>query len=89
MGNLRQGKLLGIYRNSELYDVLNDRSDRQHHCRVCEFRNYCGGCRARADAYFGRLDAGDPGCVFNQKHWERIVAAGGAGRPADLSPTRA
>ena len=23
-----------------------------------------------------RLDAGDPGCTFNQRHWDELVASG-------------
>ncbi len=74
MGNIRQKSLVEIFRNSIFWDVLNDRNQRLHHCGVCTFKNYCGGCRARADAYYGQLHAGDPGCVFNQKHWEALAA---------------
>ncbi len=76
MGNVRQAPLLEIFRNSIFWEVLNDRDRRLHHCGVCAFRDYCGGCRARADAYFGQLHAGDPGCIFNDKHWEKLVAEG-------------
>ena len=75
MGNLRRAGIEEIFRNG-YYELLNDRADRIHHCRGCDFANYCGGCRARSDAYFGRLDAGDPGCVFNQQHWDELVASG-------------
>jgi len=44
----------------------------------------------------GQLHAGDPGCVFNSKHWDRLVEEGvavdlDADRPAEdfeLTPTR-
>jgi radical SAM protein with 4Fe4S-binding SPASM domain len=51
MGNVRQKPLMEIFRNSVFWEILNDRSRRLHHCEVCAFKNYCGGCRARADAY--------------------------------------
>ena len=76
MGNVRRAPLMEIFRKSVFWKILNDRSRRLHHCEVCTFKNYCGGCRARADAYFGQLHAGDPGCAFNQKHWEALVASG-------------
>lgn len=76
MGNVRQRPLMDIYRNSVFWRILNDRSHRLHHCEVCTFRNYCGGCRARADAYFGHLHAGDPGCIFNRRHWDKLVSDG-------------
>ncbi|MFB3892136.1 MAG: radical SAM protein [Phycisphaerae bacterium] len=84
MGNLRQRPLMDIYRSSIFWVILNDRTRRLHHCEVCAFRNYCGGCRARADAYFGQLHAGDPGCIFNEKHWDKLVEDGVAvtGDPA-------
>ena len=78
MGNVRNKPLISLFRNNIFRDVLNDRSKRLHHCGVCAFRNYCGGCRARADAYFGQLHAGDPGCTFNDKHWQRLVEDGTA-----------
>jgi radical SAM protein with 4Fe4S-binding SPASM domain len=95
MGNLRSRRLEDIFRQSVFWDILNDRDHRLHHCEVCAFKQYCGGCRARADAYFGHLHAGDPGCVFNRRHWDDLVASGVAvvdddASPADrsLSPTR-
>ena len=96
MGNVREKPITGIFRDSVFWDILNDRDRRLHHCEVCAFRNYCGGCRARADAYYGQLHAGDPGCIFNEKHWEKLVEDGVAilqdtDTPADetqLTPTR-
>jgi radical SAM protein with 4Fe4S-binding SPASM domain len=96
MGNIRQRPLIDLYRTSVFWDILNDRSRRLHHCEVCAFKDYCGGCRARADAYFGQLHAGDPGCIFNARHWETLVANGTAvaadpATPPDetvLTPTR-
>jgi len=86
MGNLRDAPLETIFRNSIFTEVLNDRDRRLHHCRICALKDYCGGCRARADAYFGQLHAGDPGCVFNQAHWDRLVAQGAeAVRAADAA----
>ena len=86
MGNVREKSFVDIYRGSVFWDILNDRDHRLHHCEVCAFKQYCGGCRARADAYFGQLHAGDPGCVFNQKHWEKLVADGVAVVPEEITP---
>jgi radical SAM protein with 4Fe4S-binding SPASM domain len=96
MGNVRQAPLARIFRSSVFWDVLNDRDRRLHHCEVCSFKSYCGGCRARADAYFGQLHGGDPGCVFNSRHWDALVESGvavitDAAAPADrahLTATR-
>lgn len=84
LGNIRNRRFIDIFRNNQFWEVLCDRDRRTHHCEVCAFKNYCGGCRARADAYYGELNAGDPGCIFNQKHWEALVAGG---RVAEQVPT--
>lgn len=87
LGNIRQRRFRSIFRENEFWDLMCNRDERLHHCEVCEFKHYCGGCRARADAYYGQLNAGDPGCVFNQKRWEELVYAGMAAkaqsRPSD------
>jgi radical SAM protein with 4Fe4S-binding SPASM domain len=89
MGNVRSAGLVDIFQHNAFAEVLNDRTHRLHHCEVCAFRNYCGGCRARADAYFGQLHAGDPGCIFNDRHWQALVESGVAASeesPSQLSP---
>jgi len=72
VGDLRRQRLLEIW-NCELFDVLSDREDRGDHCGVCDYRNYCGGCRARALSYTGDVTAGDPGCSFNLHEWNELT----------------
>ncbi len=72
-GNVRRRGLLELFRNSPYRDALWDRSQRDGHCKICRYKNYCGGCRARADAYFGSIKANDPGCIFNQAAWDELV----------------
>jgi len=74
VGNLREASLAEIW-NNRLFDVLADREDRGDHCGVCDYRNYCGGCRARALAYTGDVTAGDPGCSFNYHLWNEVSEA--------------
>lgn len=71
LGDLRRRSLAEIW-NCELFDVLSDREDRGDHCGVCDYRNYCGGCRARSLSYTGDITAGDPGCSFNFHEWKEI-----------------
>ncbi len=73
VGNLRRQSLAEIW-DHELFRTLQDREDRGDHCGVCDYRVYCGGCRARALAYTGDITAGDPGCVYNRREWEEITA---------------
>jgi radical SAM protein with 4Fe4S-binding SPASM domain len=76
LGNVRRRAFRDIFRDNAYWDLLCDRTQLTHHCEVCRFKNYCGGCRARADAYYGSVNAGDPGCVFNDKHWDALAQRG-------------
>jgi len=91
LGNLREKTLKEIIDGSPLWDVLNDRDTRGGHCGACSFRYFCGGCRARADAYYQDPAGPDPGCVFNYHEWDKLVDrdhTGAIGHPA-TSPTSA
>jgi MoaA/NifB/PqqE/SkfB family radical SAM enzyme len=87
MGSVRRRPLAEIFRDNPFYETLNDRTRRDGHCGACSFRDYCGGCRARADAYFNRLDAADPGCIFNADRWETLASQPHPGEAA--APPRA
>ena len=44
-------------------------------CGNCPDKYICGGCRARAYAYFnGNVNAPDIGCIYNKPLWEKIVS---------------
>jgi radical SAM protein with 4Fe4S-binding SPASM domain len=73
VGNLRTQTLLDLF-NSEPFRILADRDDRGDHCAVCDYKLYCGGCRARAFAYTGDMTAGDPGCIYNRHVWDAVLA---------------
>ncbi|MCK4343361.1 MAG: radical SAM protein [Phycisphaerae bacterium] len=85
LGNIRRRRFRDIFRDNEFWELLCDRARLTHHCEVCRFKNYCGGCRARADSYYGAVNAGDPGCIFNEKHWEALVQQGLAAETAPAS----
>ena len=74
VGDLRQARLMDIWNNS-LFAILSDRDDRGDHCGVCDYRHYCGGCRARALSYTDDIQAGDPGCAHNIHVWEEITSS--------------
>jgi radical SAM protein with 4Fe4S-binding SPASM domain len=63
-GNVRQQSLAEIYRDSELFRSLRDRSLLKGKCSVCEYQQVCGGSRARAFAVTGDYLASDPSCVY-------------------------
>ena len=72
VGSLRTEPFEAIW-NHEVMELLRDRSDRTGHCRQCEYKFNCGGCRARSWGYFRDLRRPDPGCKFNREAWDEIV----------------
>ena len=62
-GNIRRRPLLDIYQNSPLFVSLRDTSLLKGKCGVCEFREVCGGSRARAYAITGDELAEEPFCI--------------------------
>ncbi|KSW12511.1 heme biosynthesis protein [Pyrodictium occultum] len=73
VGNLREKTFWDIWSNAPLFKLLRDRSKLKSFCGKCPYRNICGGCRARAYAYFGDPTAPDPGCIYNKRDWDRLV----------------
>jgi radical SAM protein len=63
-GNIRRQSLVDIYRHSPVMLSLRDMSQRGGKCGRCEYRNICGGSRARAYASTGDYLAEDPRCVY-------------------------
>lgn len=72
VGDLKQQRLMDIWDNP-YFLLLSNREDRGDHCPVCDYRPFCGGCRARALSYLGDVQAGDPGCIYNQHVWDEVV----------------
>jgi len=65
VGNLRRDSFMNIWHNSAVLASLRDRAQLHDSCGSCKYRFICGGCRARAFAYFGDVLASDPGCIRN------------------------
>jgi len=66
-GNVRQGSLVEIYRESPLFVSLRDPNLLQGRCGVCEYRVLCGGCRARALGATGNYLEEEPFCTYQPK----------------------
>ena len=72
VGSIRERSFKEMWMNNPVFRELRDRSKLKGFCKVCPFRDVCGGCRARAYGYFGDIQAPDPGCIYNKKYWEEI-----------------
>jgi len=72
VGNLRNTSFEEIWHNSKVFIDLRSRDNMQGNCGECRYRLLCGGCRARAYAYFGDIKAMDPGCIRNKDYWNSL-----------------
>lgn len=63
-GNVREESAVSVYRDSSLFRELRDPNALRGKCGRCEFREVCGGSRARAYAVSGDYLAEDPSCPY-------------------------
>ncbi|NHX37218.1 MULTISPECIES: TIGR04053 family radical SAM/SPASM domain-containing protein [Halolamina] len=79
-GNVRAESLVGLYRDSPLFESLRDPDALQGKCGACEFRNVCGGSRSRAYATTGDPLESDPLCPYVPEGYDGPLPDG---TPAD------
>lgn len=77
-GNVRDHDIVEVYRTSELFTHLRDRSNLKGKCGVCNFRNMCGGSRARAYAVTGDPFEAEPFCSYTPPRWAAAIENGEA-----------
>jgi radical SAM protein len=70
-GNVRRTPLAEIYRNAPIFKSLRDTGQLKGKCGVCEYKEICGGSRARAYAVTGDPLAPEPCCIYQPKHWNQ------------------
>jgi radical SAM protein with 4Fe4S-binding SPASM domain len=63
-GNVRSSDPIHTYRFHPTFRLLRDASALTGKCGACEYREVCGGSRARAHATTGSLLASDPLCPY-------------------------
>ena len=73
VGNILKDDFEELWRSNKVFNDLRNRDLLKGACANCPFKYVCGGCRARAYAYFGDYLAPDPGCIYNLEWWNRIV----------------
>ncbi len=69
-GNLRYRSLAAIVRGGDIFTALRTRTNLKGKCGRCEFREPCGGSRARAWAVTGDLFGSDPLCPYQPRAME-------------------
>ena len=69
-GNVRHHSLVDVYRDHDLFVRLRNADALEGKCGRCEFRDVCGGSRARAYAATGSPYGADPLCNYSPR--ERV-----------------
>jgi radical SAM protein len=69
-GNVRRTPLAEIYRNAPIFKSLRDLGQLKGKCNACEYKEICGGSRARAYAVTGDPLASEPCCIYQPRHWK-------------------
>ena len=64
IGNVKEESFVDIWKNSEVFNKLRDFDNLKEKCGICEFKDICGGCRARAYAYTEDYLKEEPWCVY-------------------------
>jgi AdoMet-dependent heme synthase len=77
-GNVRRDDLLEVYRHHPLFTALRDPDRLKGKCGVCEYREVCGGSRARAYALSGDPLEAEPFCTHVPARYARQVEEGAA-----------
>ncbi|MFZ1013137.1 MAG: SPASM domain-containing protein, partial [Terracidiphilus sp.] len=72
-GNIRQRPLAEIYRNAPIFKALRDTGRLEGKCGACEYKEICGGSRARAYAVTGDPLAQEPCCIYQPKNWHPLT----------------
>ncbi|MBR9989912.1 MAG: TIGR04053 family radical SAM/SPASM domain-containing protein [Gemmatimonadetes bacterium] len=85
-GNVRSDDLVDVYRNSDLFRTLRDRSLLKGKCAVCEYLKVCGGSRARAFAITGDYLESEPFCAHVPQKYTRMLERGDAVPAAGRGP---
>lgn len=71
IGNILEDDFEELWMKNKVLEDLRNK-DIIEKCRSCDYRYYCGGCRARAYGYFGDYLKPDPGCINNIEFYEMI-----------------
>ena len=74
-GNIRTADIVDIYRDATVFKQIRQTSGFKGRCGACEFRELCGGSRARAYAAYGDSLADDRACSYRPGEYAAQLAA--------------
>ncbi len=65
LGNVRKDDIVDLYQNSKTLKDIRERKFNGR-CGICEFKEICGGSRARAFSLSGDPLSSDPACILTE-----------------------
>lgn len=63
-GNINNQRFTNIWQSSYLFTHIRNLAELKGKCGVCQYRNLCGGCRARAYETTGDYLESEPLCIY-------------------------
>jgi AdoMet-dependent heme synthase len=66
-GRFPKDSVIDVYQNHPVFRALREPDGFQGRCGICEFRQVCGGSRARAFALTGDFLESDPDCNYQPR----------------------
>ena len=84
VGNLKDESFVNLWNESKTFQDLRNRNLLEGKCGACEFKEVCGGCRARAYATTGNYLAEDASCEYKPGS----VPVNGDGAPRGKPPVQ-
>jgi heme b synthase len=66
-GNVREDPFKQIWYECKIFNDLRDYSQLKGKCGYCEYKNVCGGCRARAYVATGDYMDEEPYCIYEPR----------------------
>ena len=74
-GQVPLDSVVRVYQESATFRALRDTERLGGKCGACEFKNLCGGSRARAFAVSGDPLAEEPDCAYIPPRWQKETVA--------------
>ncbi len=66
-GNITKQTFKDVWQNSTVFNEMRDFKKLENKCGICEFKQVCGGCRARAYEATGNYLEEEPLCSYQPK----------------------
>jgi radical SAM protein with 4Fe4S-binding SPASM domain len=66
-GDLRKQSFRDVWENAGIFQELRDTGNLEGKCGICEFKQVCMGCRARAYGVSGDYMAEEPFCIYEPR----------------------